>query len=340
MNVLEFDIAIVGGGCMGASIFYELTRRGSAGVGLVDEGRKTVSATAHSGGMSRVFHESAEHVSLALANEALLQARQREGVFRGISEANGSLYFFNRRRYADYQGHLKRMDEADYPFEIFTPANGRRHFPQFHWGDDEWAIYEPRGGHRSPREFTEDLLSASVRHGGTLIDGFQVRRLSHCRDHYRISGGEATVVARTLILAGGARLVPRLRDLGLSLPLETRSLSTVVANKVRGGPNLPNYFDRETLEFARLGFGPQVILSHRKPLRLVDPLWRGPWEERTADDCYAPHRIGFSGEVSGFPQLMIATGWGGTGFKFALEIGRRVAMSVERDRAGGREATL
>lgn len=324
MNFHEFDITIVGGGCIGASILHELTLRGCGNLALIDQGRGTVSATANSGGMIRVFHENIEHVNLALANHARLKNLH----LPETPETNGSLYFFHKRRYPQYRANLERMNEAGYPFEILTPVCGRKRFSDLQWGEDEWAIYEPLGSQLSPRLFADDLISGSRRAGATVIDGFEVQRLSRCRDHYRISGSLATVTTKTLILAGGARLLPRLRDLGLALPLEAKVLTAFTCAST--GPVMPNYFDRETLDFACLGRRGQVTFS--KPPRLSQTYWRGPLHKHSAEDCYAPNRIGFSGQVAGFPQLSLATGWGGTAFKFALEIGNRVANAVERAR--------
>jgi len=333
MNFFEFDITIVGGGCVGASILHELTRRGYGNVGLIDHGRATVSATSNSGGMLRVFHEHSEHVRLALGSHTRLKALQQSGVLTENPPANGSLYFFNKARYERYKENLELMNGAEYPFEVYTTVCGRKYFPQFRWGDDEWAIYEPLGSALSPRVFSENLIAAGTRAGATVIDGFEVQRLSRYRDHYRISAADATVTTNTLILAGGARLLPRLRDLGLSLPLEAKTLSTFSAEKTRKDV-LPNYLDRETLDFACLGRGTDLTFANAAGPRTLDRYWLEPYKKTTAEDCYAPNRIGYSGQVAGLPQLSLATGWGGTGFKFALEVGQRVAGSIERHSPG------
>jgi hypothetical protein len=60
------------------------------------------SATANSGGLLRVFHESSEHVRLALTNHSLLKAYHRAGVLSKAPLSEGNLYFFNQRRMGDY----------------------------------------------------------------------------------------------------------------------------------------------------------------------------------------------------------------------------------------------
>jgi glycine/D-amino acid oxidase-like deaminating enzyme len=342
MKSYEFEITIVGGGCFGASILFELTRRGFSNICLVDFGRNSMSATAHSGGMLRVFHENSIHVDLALANHAKLNRIKQAGVLTDLPKPNGSLYFFNKRRYQDYQSNLDEMNQSHYPFEVLTPETGRKNFPQFRWSDDEWAVYEPLGSQISTKIFVENLIASSQHAGATVLDGFEVQRLCRYSDQYRVSGQNATVTTKTLILAGGARLLPRFSDLGLRFPLTTKMLTTFVAERNPIAPpntlSVPNYFDREDLSYGGFGSENHVTLSHLDDRRIAQPFWSSSFERKAAEDCYAPNRIGFTGQVAGFPRLNLATGWGGTGFKFALEIGHRIATAVEQTAPDRRNA--
>lgn len=331
MKNLDYEIAILGGGCVGAAILHELTRLGHRNVVLVDNGRRTLSATANSGGMLRVFHEGLDHTDLALGTHRALAAAEAAGVLKEKPRANGSLYFFDRTRFAGYQPGLKRMDAAGYPFEIVTPAQGRARFPEFRWNDQDWAVWEPEASHRSPASFVDHLLIEAEKNGAAVLDSFEVQRIFRQTDRYRLCGGETAVTARWLILAGGARMLPRLRDLGLTLSLETKVLSTGIARKKDPAVTLPNFFDRETLDFGRFGAGNDVAISDPRTARVVQKIWRGPVLRQSAADSYAPNRAGLLGQVPGHRNLLIATGWGGTAFKFSLEIGRRVARLVDSD---------
>lgn len=330
MQSLEFNIVIIGGGCIGSSILYELCRRGFKNVALLDYGRKTLSATSMSGGMTRVFHEHLEHIDLSLRNFSLIEAYQRSTVLTEKTEANGHLYFFNKNRYRSYKNNLLKIDKVHYPFEILTPSSGQKRFPQYRWGE-EWAIYEPKGSHISPKIFMDDLLIASKQHGAKLFDNFEVNRICSYRDRYRISGDTALITAKRLILAGGARFLPRLQDLSLRLPFEVKTITTYIAKKSHDDFLLPNYFDRESLNFGCFSYRHDVVLSHKNCKRVAEKQWEEIIEKRSAKDIYAPNRLGFLGRIAGFSGLFLATGWGGTAFKFALEIGHRVANAIEID---------
>jgi len=336
MKGAEFDIAIIGGGCIGSSILLELTRLGIGNVALLDAGRSTVSASANSGGMLRVFHEDARHMDLALANYRLIKDYEAMGILGRNPAPNGSLYFFRKERLDGYQAGLQRMIAADYPFELVTGAQGSERFPDFVWKDDECAVYEPAGQHRDPRTFVEELLSACRRQQVKIHDDFDVQRICPYLDQYRICGPSGTITAKSLVLAGGARLLPRLRELGLAFDLEAKTLTTYGAEKTVADHVRPNYFDRETLEFGRLGPGPQVILSQTHPTRLVRPHWQPRFKATQAADCYAPQRIGILGQIPGHSRLVLVTGWGGTAFKFSLAIGRLAGEVIERGFFGRR----
>lgn len=330
MKELEFDTAILGGGCIGSAIFQALTERGCKKVALIDHGRKLVSATAHSGGLRRVFHEHPEHTKLALGNHARVQRLQASGVLSAVNHVTGSLYFFNRRRMDSFQESLHEMNAAGFAYEIFTDHSGPRKFPQFRWQENEWAIYEPSGSQSSPVDFAQDLISSGITGGGQLIDDFEVCNLRHYRGGYRLSTKSSAVIAKTLVLAGGARLLPRFADLGLTLPLHAKELTTYRAGKIQGTPTLPHYFDRETLDFAAFTGEGTVTLANPDSMRVLQPMWQGIPKKQSAFDSYAPGRLGFLGEIAGSERLYVATGWGGTAFKFAVEIGNRVASLLER----------
>ncbi|HXH30788.1 MAG TPA: FAD-dependent oxidoreductase [Bacteriovoracaceae bacterium] len=324
----DFDTIILGGGSVGSSILFELSQCSKQRVALVDQGRYSAGATVHSGGMIRAFHESSDHVELALNSQKLLCEYQARGVLTEKSISCGNLYFFHKFRFSGYQQSLKMMEDAAHPFEVLSPIQGKRRFPEFNWKEDEWAIYEPTATHLNPMGFCQDLITQSMQNGAKIFDHTEVTRLSRFRDQYKLFAGEKTFTCRILILAGGARMLPRLEDFGLSFPLEARTITSYTMFK-KPELNLPHFFDREKLEFGRMGLDPLMVMSDPETDRLVSRGWTKMIGKRQAQDCYAPNRVGLLGEVSGHSRLILATGWGGTAFKFSLGIGKKIAELIE-----------
>lgn len=324
----EFDTLILGGGCVGAAIFHELALFGQPRVGLVDQGRKSRSATARSGGMLRIFHEGLPHLQLAAENHRILREYEAAG-WVPRAGTNGSLYFFHRRRLRGWQENLAALERARIPFAVLTPAEGR--FPEFRWEREEMALFEPEGGSADPAAFTESLLRHGRNLGGETLEEARVERIRAAPGGYYLATSDGCLRTRQLVLAGGAAMLPRLEDLGLRLPLTARELN--VHESTKEGPGLPNYFDRESLEYGRLGAGRAALLSSLHPQRIE--LDFAPARTLAAQDCYAPGRLGLAGLVPGHPGLFLAAGWGGTAFKFSLAIGRQISGLVAREGTKG-----
>lgn len=333
MTDQESEIIILGGGCIGASIAAALLRAGHKGVQLVDSERVTNSSTAASGGMIRVFHERQEHMELAHRSnkiEAEFDLGPSNGL-RALNSRDGHLYFFEHRRLSQFQRNLEWMKEQGIEFELLSAKIGREKFPNYSWGQEDWAVYEPSAGHRNPQQFTDSLLNFAIKKGLIIHNHTRVSKICNHLDRFRLVAGHSSFSTKTLVLAGGYQMLPLLQDLKLNLQLERKEIRTFrmelgasEAATLQG----PNYFDRESLEYGRLGLNPSKIFSAHRPARITNFASAEVVRELISYDSYSPERSGYLGEISGRPNLFIATGWGGTGFKFALEVGHRIAKAV------------
>lgn len=324
----KFDILVVGGGCIGSSILFALASRGEKHIGLVDSGRRTTSATANSGGMIRMFHENPQHTELAIRSSELLEKYRRDRCIDIDVKCNGNLYFFDRSRYKSFETSLSRMDDAGCCYEVISAIAGRKIFPEFLWNDDDMAVYESTGKHVDPLALVDELLSYSQSRSAQVFDDSDVLSIAVKNGDYQLILADRVLTAKKLILAGGARMLPLLATLDINLPLESKEIRTTVARASIAYETMPNYFDRETLDYARFGGGDHVVLSSANASRLK--LDEPPFvvAERTANDCYAPNRVGLIVSPSNHRNITVVSGWGGTAFKFALEIGRRTSDVV------------
>ncbi len=320
----EFDIVVIGGGCIGSSILFSLKEQGHNNIALIDRGRNSSSATAQSGAMMRLFHEDPRHTTLAVRSAVHHRRLRRERVVSGSDVRSGSLYFFNRNRYSTFEASLRIMDEAGSCFEIVTPARGMKEFPQFNWNPSDLAIYESTGNHLNAVGFSNELITHSE---AKLFDDEMVQSISQVNSHYKIELENQIIRAKQVILAGGVAMLPLLKELGISLPLISKEIVIYRSRCENRFLHLPNYFDRETLEFGRFSDPTEIALSVPEPRRLASLDNLNKWTRSTASDCYAPDRQGFMIAPPSHPHLLVVSGWGGTALKFALEIGHQVARN-------------
>jgi glycine/D-amino acid oxidase-like deaminating enzyme len=320
-----FDIAVVGGGCIGSSILFSLKEHGYDNIALVDRGRSSTSATSQSGAMMRLFHEDPRHTMLAVKSAAHYRRLRRERIVTGSDLRSGSLYFFNRNRYPSFEASLRVMDDAGSCFEVIPPARGAKEFPQFNWEPSDLAIYESTGTHLNSLSFSNELITHSQ---AKLFDDEIVQNILHADGFYKIELENQVILAKQIILAGGVAMLPLLRKLGISLPLISKEIVIYRSKREDNLFHLPNYFDRETFEFGRFSDPTELVMSDLKPKRLA--FFEEPKEftKHVAADCYAPDRQGFMISPPSQPNLLVVSGWGGTALKFALEIGQMVAQRL------------
>ncbi len=231
--------------------------------------------------------------------------------------SNGALYFFARDRYAGYTESLRLMQRQRYPFEVVDAEQGRKCFPQFRWESHEMAIYEPCAGQTSPLAFADAALSIGERHGLQVRSDVEVTSIEQRRGAYRLTTCAGTIAARTLICAGGARMLPLLGAFGVAL--QAKELSAVIAAPC----DAPNFFDRETLEYGGFASKHHAIVSTTRPTRMCRTFTA--IGESKALDCYSVDRLGVR---TSHPNLIVAGGWGGTAFKLALGIASRIAQRL------------
>lgn len=323
----EFEVVVIGGGCIGSSVLFSLKERGHSQLALIDQGRRTTSATAQSGGMLRIFHEDPRHTLLATRSASKFLRLRREKILSGSNARSGSLYFFHHDRSSSFEASLRIMDDAGSCFEVIPPARGAKEFPQFNWSAKDLAVYESTGTHLDPLLFANELIKGSK--AQTFEDSL-VQQITYNDGHYKFQLGEKLIVTKQLVLAGGVGMLPLLHRLQINLPLVAKSITTYRSNDAMQSVDLclPNYFDRETLEYGRFSNSSEMILSRLDPCRLKISTEQHHWEEHMGQDCYAPDRQGLITSLPDHPHLTVVSGWGGTGLKFALEIGDLVAERI------------
>lgn len=214
-----FDVIVAGLGAMGSSAAYHLAKRGAKVLGL--EARTAAHDQGSSHGESRIirqaYFEDPAYVPLVLRAYELwveLEAESSQDLLHitgGV--AIGSLHC------GLITGCLKSARAYGLAHDLFDADEMKRRFPQFALADDEVAFYEQKVGYLRPEECVRQHLRGAARRGADLR--FEEPILSWTAAE---SGEGVSVVterqtyhARSLVLSAGPwtkELVP-----GLPVPM-------------------------------------------------------------------------------------------------------------------------
>jgi len=209
----EFDVIVVGLGAMGSAAAYHLSKRGAKVLGL--EAFTPAHDKGSSHGESRIirqaYFEDPAYVPLVLRAYELwgqLQGESKENLLKitggvSIGPRNGTLV----------AGCLRSAVTHGLKHDLFDLDQMRRRFPQFVLEDDEVGFYEEKAGYLKPEECIRLHLRCASKRGADLR--FEEPMLSWTAsqdgDGVSVITKKQTYHARSLVLSVGpwfAELVP------------------------------------------------------------------------------------------------------------------------------------
>ena len=352
----EFDAIVIGVGGMGSATLYHLARRGWKVLGLEQYDVPHEMGSSH--GYSRMIRYTLqEHPSyVPLVRRAYELWHQLENASRErLLITTGSI----RAGHAEsdyFQGAVAACEEHNIPYEVLTGTETSRRFPGYHLDQEISAVYQADGGFLLPERCIVNHANAALEAGAEIHGREQVLDWQPSGEGVEVRTSRGNYRAARLVLTAGAwasKIIPSLSEIA------------VAERQVLGWfqPERPDLFRTDTfpvfgmyVEEGRFyGFpvygvpGFKVGRSHHLH-QTVDPdqIDREIYHEdeavlRNFVERYFPAAAGpalslktcmFTNSPDGhfiidlhpeFPQVSLASGFSGHGFKFASVIGEIMA---------------
>jgi sarcosine oxidase len=138
---------------------------------------------------------------------------------RDLMTQTGGLYL-GRPQSLTVAGSLSAAQEWDLPHELLDAGEIRRRFPTFTPADDEVGLYEAVAGFVRPEETVTAHLELAARRGAELRFAEPALEWSADGDGVRVATAAGTYEAGHLVICPGAWAPQVLADLGLPLTVE------------------------------------------------------------------------------------------------------------------------
>jgi sarcosine oxidase len=352
----EFDAIVIGVGGMGSATLYHLARRGWKVLGLEQYDVPHEMGSSH--GYSRMIRYTLqEHPSyVPLVRRAYELWHQLENASRErLLITTGSI----RAGHAEsdyFQGAVAACEEHNIPYEVLTGTETSRRFPGYRLDQEIAAVYQADGGFLLPERCIVNHANAALEAGAEIHGREQVLDWQPSGEGVEVRTSRGNYRAARLVLTAGAwasKIIPSLSEIA------------VAERQVLGWfqPERPDLFRTDTfpvfgmyVEEGRFyGFpvygvpGFKVGRSHHLH-QTVDPdqIDREIYHEdeavlRNFVERYFPAAAGpalslktcmFTNSPDGHfiidlhpdhPQVSLASGFSGHGFKFASVIGEIMA---------------
>ena len=214
-------VVVIGGGIVGASVFYHLARAGWTDTVLVERGELASGSTWHAAGNTPHFNTSLNLSRIHLASTALYQRLQAEtGQAVGFHRPGSLRLASVPDRMDEYRRHRGKARTIGLPFEVVGLDEIRRLHPLVDTRGLLGAAWNPDDGHVDPTSVTRALVKGAQDRGARLHRHTRVTAIERTRSgEWRVVTDRGNFRAEVVVNAAGtwAREVGRL--VGLDLPI-------------------------------------------------------------------------------------------------------------------------
>lgn len=246
-------VVVIGGGVVGASVLYHLTKAGWTDVVLVERKELTAGSTWHAaGGMHTLNGDPNVSKLQQYTIELYRQIEAESGQYCSIHLPGGLMLADDRERMdwlrmAQARGRYLGMD-----LEIISPKEAKEYFPLLEEKYFVGALYDPVEGHVDPTGVTNAYAICARNRGAEIYRHTKVEQLQQRQDGtWDVITDKGEIHAEHVVNAGGlwAREVGRM--VGLELPvlamehmyLVTEDMPEVAAHFAATGKEMPMALD-------------------------------------------------------------------------------------------------
>jgi dimethylglycine dehydrogenase len=162
-------VVVIGGGAVGVSTLYHLTRKGWSDVVLIERKELTSGSTWHAAGLLPLFNMSYSVGQIHKYSVALYQTLEEEtGQHVGLRQVSNIRLALHRDRMDEYHQYAGVAETIGINVEFLTPQQVKEIWPLCNIDGVIGAIRHPEDGYVQPADLTQ-ALARGARAGGAQI---------------------------------------------------------------------------------------------------------------------------------------------------------------------------
>jgi sarcosine oxidase len=365
----EYDVIVVGAGAMGSAAAYYLA--GGARSTLLLEQFEIGHNRGASHGHSRIIRLSYDHplyVRLSKLSYALWAELEADSGEKLITTTGG--LDLSKPGHPAFEACISSMKEVGIDHELLDAREIQRRYPQFRIDSDTLGVFQKDAGILNPSQAVPLMVRMAEQHGATIVDRSEVTGAHFDENGIEITCGGRIYRSAKMVIAPGPWAHALLSKVGLNVsvrvteeryaffrPADAEAFSIgrfpifAQYGENRNGPDIEFYgfpvFGLDGVKVAEHHFGPPVAADSRSFVVPDDTIERLADRTRklvpqavgevihSATCLYSvtPDRNFIIDLLPGYPNIVVAAGFSGHGFKFATAIGRILADLVEKGRS-------
>ncbi|SLN42487.1 GcvT family protein [Oceanibacterium hippocampi] len=263
-------VAIIGGGVVGVSILYHLTKLGWRDVVLLEKHELTSGSTWHAAGLLPLFNMSYTVGQLHKYSVDLYQELEAETGQAVSFHKTGNLRLAtNAARMDEYRKYCGTANTIGVPYEIITPKQIKELWPLCKVDDLVGALFHPQDGHVAPVDVTNAFAKGARSRGAEINRHTEVMDIRQkATGEWLLTTSQGELTAEIVVSATGNYARETAAMVGLDIPvipvehqyIVTDEIPELIERKKQGLPELAvlresdaSYYMREERQGLILG---------------------------------------------------------------------------------------
>jgi 4-methylaminobutanoate oxidase (formaldehyde-forming) len=259
----QAQVVIIGGGVIGCSVAYHLTKLGWQDVLLLERSKLTAGTTWHAAGLI---------VSGGFGTEATINmAKYTRELYTKLGDETGQDTGFRPVGYLEVASNAERMEglrrQADFArgygidVEQISPAEVKKLWPLMYTDDLLAGFFNPLDGRANPVDTTMALAKGARMGGAQILEETKVTGI--LKDKGRVSGvitNQGEIAAEYVVNCGGIWARELGKMAGVNVPLHASEHYYLITEPIEGThPDLPIVEDPELYLYLREEMGGLMV---------------------------------------------------------------------------------
>ncbi|MBG1231596.1 GcvT family protein [Aestuariivirga litoralis] len=238
----QADVVIVGGGIVGCSIAYHLTKIGITNVVVLERKQLTSGTTWHAAGLVGQLRASRNLTELAKYTTSLFEGLEKEtGQATGFKQ-NGSISLaLSDGRYEELLRGASMAKNFGLAVDVLPLGELKERIPHYNFEGVKGGVFLPKDGQVNPIDVTQALAAGARSRGAKVFENTKVTRI--LTKDGRATGVETTqgtITADKVVVASGMWSRELGRSVGVNIPLHACEHFYIVSEPIEKLPrNMP-----------------------------------------------------------------------------------------------------
>jgi 4-methylaminobutanoate oxidase (formaldehyde-forming) len=291
-------VVIVGGGVIGCSVAYHLSKLGWSDIVLLERKQLTSGTTWHAAGLIGQLRQSVKMTQLARYTSELYRGLEAEtGQATGYRQCGSVSVATTTGRMEELQRNASMAKVFGLTVNVVGPNEIASLYPLANLDDVIGGIYIPSDGYANAVDVTQALAKGARRGGAQIFQDTKVTSILH--DGRRVSGVETTqgrIAADYVVLCGGIWTRDLAAAIGVTVPLHACEHYYVLFQDVPGlSTDLPVLRDYDHCSYFKYDAGRLLVGAFEPQAR--------PWGAGGIPDDFSFGEI--EGDFSHFEPVLL-----------------------------------